>query len=143
VTALCGAIYGSALCGGFFEPNGEAVEKALKAIPQESQYAEMARVMLKWYRQYPGDWEATGVNARRSTGRPPNTRSLPMGIDCKINGAYVLLGLLYGEGDLMEPVVISCAADRIGLQSLFIGGVLLRTVGFEALPKTYYRASGP
>jgi hypothetical protein len=131
-----GALYAEA----FFETDRvKLVEKALKAIPQESQYAEMARDMLKWYQQYPGDWEATWRECQKKYRENPEyQKSSNGGIDCKINGAYVLLGFLYGEGDLMETIVISC---RGGMDSdcnpSSSAGVLFTTVGFEALPKPY------
>lgn len=131
-----GALYAEA----FFETDRvKLVEKALKAIPQESQYAEMARDMLKWYRQYPGDWEATWRECQKKYRETPEyQKSSNGGIDCKINGAYVLLGLLYGEGDLMETVVISCRGGQDSdCNPSSSAGVLFTTVGFEALPKTY------
>lgn len=131
-----GALYAEA----FFETDRvKLVEKALKAIPQESQYAEMARDMLKWYRQYPGDWEATWRECQKKYRETPEyQKSSNGGIDCKINGAYVLLGLLYGEGDLMETVVISCRGGQDSdCNPSSSAGVLFTTVGFDALPKTY------
>lgn len=131
-----GALYAEA----FFETDRvKLVEKALKAIPQESQYAEMVRDMLKWYRQYPGDWEATWRECQKKYRETPEyQKSSNGGIDCKINGAYVLLGLLYGEGDLMETVVISCRGGQDSdCNPSSSAGVLFTIVGFEALPKTY------
>ena len=99
----------------------------------------MVRDMLKWYRQYPGDWEATWHECQKKYRENPEyQKSSNGGIDCKINGAYVLLGLLYGEGDLMETIVISCRGGQDSdCNPSSSAGVLFTTVGFEALPKTY------
>ena len=57
------------------------------------------------------------------------------GIDCKINGAYVLMGLLFGKRDLDNTIVIAC---RGGMDSdcnpSSAAGVLFTTVGFTRLP---------
>ncbi len=131
-----GALYAEA----FFETDPvRLVETALKAIPHESQYAEMARDMLKWYKQYPGDWQATWQECQKKYRQDPEYQKASNGgIDCKINGAYVLLGLLYGERDLMETIVISCRGGQDSdCNPSSSGGVIFTTVGFEALPATY------
>ena len=61
-----GALYANA----YFENDRvKVVEKALKAIPAESRYAQMVRDMLAWYRENPKDWKAAWQKAVDKYGR--------------------------------------------------------------------------
>jgi hypothetical protein len=59
-------------------------------------------------------------------------------IDAKINGAYIVMGLLYGQRDPDRTIVIS---TRCGLDSdcnpSNAGGVLFTTIGFKNLPARF------
>ncbi len=131
-----GALYAEA----FFESDPvKLVEAALKAIPAESQYAEMARDLVAWYRADPTDWEKTWrLCQKKYRENPDYQKASNGGIDCKINGAYVLLGLLYGQRDPDRTVVISMRggqdSDCNPSSSL---GVLFTTMGFKNLPDRF------
>lgn len=131
-----GAMYSEA----FFEEDiVKIIETALQAIPQESQYAEMVRDMLKWYKENPESWEKTWELCQEKYRKNPEYQKASNGgIDCKINGAYVLMGLLYGKRDPEKTIVISC---RCGQDSdcnpSTAGGVLFTTIGFSKLPKQF------
>jgi len=131
-----GAMYAEA----FFESDvAKVVETGLRAIPAGSQYAEMGRDMLRWYHENPDDWQKTWQWAQEKYRNDPEyQKGSNGGIDCKINGAYVLMGLLYGKGDLDNTIAISC---RCGQDSdcnpSSSGGVLFTTLGFAALPERF------
>ncbi|HPC60972.1 MAG TPA: ADP-ribosylglycohydrolase family protein [Verrucomicrobiota bacterium] len=133
-----GAMYSAA----FFETNPvKIIETALAAIPAASQYAEMVRDMLAWYRAHPDDWEqAWRLAQAKYRENPEYQKASNGGIDCKINGAYVLMGLLYGKGDLLQTMIISC---RCGQDSdcnpSSAAGVLFTTIGFSRLPPEFSR----
>lgn len=138
-------VYGGQFMGGmyaeaFFEDDiVEIVEAGLKCIPQQSQYAEMVRDMLRWYRDDPNDWQETWRLAQRKYREDPEYQKASNGgIDVKINGAYVLMGLLYGKGDPDQTIIISC---RCGQDSdcnpSSSGGVLFTTIGFSNLPERF------
>jgi hypothetical protein len=150
-------LYGGQFVGGmyaeaFFEDDMVKVVRAgLKCIPKKSQYAECIRDVLKWYRQNPDDWEKTWqlinekyqLNAdyrRSSCGGPKSDGN----IDAKINGAYIVMGLLYGKGDPDKTIIIStrCGQDS-DCNPSNSGGVLFTTVGFEKLPEKYKSALNP
>ena len=60
-------------------------------------------------RQNPDDWEETWQKCQEKYRKNPEYQKASNGgIDCKINGAYVLMGLLYGERDLDQTIVIAC-----------------------------------
>ncbi|MCC6125552.1 MAG: ADP-ribosylglycohydrolase family protein [Pirellulales bacterium] len=132
-----GALYGRA----FFESDPvKLVEYALKAIPAESRYAQVIRDVLAWHREDPNDWQKTWNRCEEKFCKD-NYRGLPVtngGIDCRINGAYVVIGLLFGKGDLDQTAIIAC---RCGLDSdcnpSSAAGVLFTTVGYAKLPEKF------
>jgi hypothetical protein len=131
-----GAMYSEA----FFETDiVKIVESALNAIPADCQYAQMVRDMLKWYRDNPNDWEKTWNLAQKKYRNDPEyQKSSNGGIDCRINGAYVLIGLLYGKGDPDKTMTIACRcghdSDCNPSSAL---GVLFTTMGFSNLPERF------
>jgi len=114
------------------------IEAGLRAIPKESLYAGMVRDMIQWHKENPADWEKTWALAEKkyNQDRAYNISAL----DVKREGAWVLMGLLYGQGDLDQTIIISC---RCGFDSdcnpSSSGGILFTTRGISNLPDKYYR----
>jgi hypothetical protein len=135
-----GQFVGAMCAEAFFESDPIRIaEKALRAIPAESQYAEMVRDMMAWFKADPNDWEATWQKCQAKYRKnPAYQKASNGGIDCKINGAYVLMGLLYGKRDLDQTILISC---RSGMDSdcnpSSSAGVLFTTLGFSKLPARF------
>ncbi len=137
-----GAMYGAA----FFEKDPEKlVEAGLEAIPAQSQYAECIRDVLAWYRAEPNDWQKTWKRIDEKYQRNPDYRKAScdkgaFNIDAKINGAYVVMGLLYGKGDPDQTTIISmrCGLDSDCNPSSALG-VLGTAIGYKALPEKYRR----
>jgi hypothetical protein len=122
------------------------VEAGLKCIPAESQYAEMVRDMLKWHKEN-DDWQKTWQLVEDKYHKDPKyTHGLcsPPGgkgafsIDVKLNGAYILMGLLYGKGDPDRTMVLSC---RCGQDSdcnpSNAGGVFFASMGASKIPARF------
>lgn len=145
-------VYGGQFVGGmyaeaFFEKDPEKLVRAgLRCIPAESQYAETVRDVLAWWKESPDDWEATWRKIDAKYQRNPDYRRFScdkgdFNIDAKINGAYIIMGLLYGEGDPDKTIVIS---TRCGLDSdcnpSNAGGVLFTTIGRQAAPRRFTEA---
>jgi len=134
-----GALYAEA----FFESDPvKLIEKALKAIPAESQYAEMARDLVAWHRADPKDWEKAWRLCLEKYRKNPEYQKASNGdIDCKINGAYVLMGLLFGQRDPDKTIVI---AMRGGADSdcnpSSAGGVLFTMLGLAQVPERFTSA---
>lgn len=135
-----GQFIGGMYAEAFFQSDiVRVVEAGLRCIPRESQYAGMVRDMLAWYRANPNSWRRTWELAQEKYRKDPEYQKASNGgIDCKINGAYVLMGLLYGRGDPDETIIISC---RCGQDSdcnpSSSGGVLFTTIGFSKLPDRF------
>ena len=147
-------LYGGHFVGGmyaeaFFEDDPvKLVEAGLRCIPRESKYAETIRDVLAWYGEEPDDWEKTWdkINRKYHLNRDNRRFSCSgadsdFNIDAKINGAYIVMGLLYGKGDLDRTVIIStrCGQDS-DCNPSNAGGVLFTTVGFKNLPSRFVSA---
>jgi len=138
----------------FFTDDMVAIARAgLACIPPESQYAEMVRDVLAWYKKNPDDWKKTWQWVEEKYHKNPKYThglcSKPGGenafsIDAKLNGAYILLGLLYGKGDPDRTIVLStrCGQDS-DCNPSNAGGILFTTMGFENLPEKYVSALNP
>ncbi|TWT86665.1 ADP-ribosylglycohydrolase [Pseudobythopirellula maris] len=149
-------VYGGQFVGGmyaeaFFETDvHRLIDAGLRCVPPQSGYAEMVRDVVAWHRQNPRDWQATWreVEAKYHSD-PRHSRKLCSGhggeghfsIDVKLNGAYILIGMLYGEGDLDQTMVIAmrCGQDS-DCNPSNAGGILFTTVGRKALPERFASA---
>jgi ADP-ribosylglycohydrolase len=62
----------------------------------------------------------------------------PINIDAKLNSAYILIGLMYGEGDFEKSVKISmqCGQDS-DCNPSSVGAILGNFLGYKALPAKY------
>ncbi|MCK4855242.1 MAG: ADP-ribosylglycohydrolase family protein, partial [Bacteroidales bacterium] len=67
-----------------------------------------------------------------------NGTATDFNIDAKLNGAYIVMGLLYGEGDMDNTIIVSM---RCGMDSdcnpSNAAGILATSLGIENLPEKY------
>jgi|GEM_PF-376813 len=144
-------LYGGQFVGGmtseaFFENDPvKLVRFGLACIPEGSQYAECIRDVLRWYEEEPNDWQKTWQKIEDKYNKNPAYRRFScdkgdFNIDAKINGAYIVMGLLYGKRDPDQTVVISC---RCGQDSdcnpSNAAGVLFTTLGASKVPERFTR----
>ena len=142
-------LYGGQFVGGmyaeaFFESDPrKIVEAGLKCIPGESQYAECIRDVLRWHAEEPRDWEKTWRKIEDKYQKNADYRRAScdrgvFNIDAKINGAYIVMGLLYGGCDPDQTILIAC---RCGQDSdcnpSNAGGVLFTTLGESRVPPRF------
>jgi hypothetical protein len=148
-------LYGGQFVGGmyaeaFFEKDIETIILAgLKCIPKESQFAECIRDVLTWYKQNPDDWQKTWQLVEEKYQDNPDYRRFScdkgdFNIDAKINAAYIVMGLLYGEGDLDKTIIITtrCGQDS-DCNPSNSAGILFTTIGFKNLPDKFKSALNP
>jgi hypothetical protein len=148
-------LYGGQFIGGmyaeaFFETDMEKIVRAgLACIPQGSQYAECIRDVLAWHQQHPDTWQKTWQLVEAKYQDNPDYRRFScdkgaFNIDAKINGAYIVIGLLYGNRDPDQTIII---ATRCGQDSdcnpSNAGGILFTTIGFKNLPARFTSALDP
>jgi len=147
-------LYGGQFVGGmyaeaFFENDIEKIIRAgMKCIPRGSQYYECISDTLKWHKQNPNDWEKTWNLINKKYHKNADYRRFScsgaasdFNIDAKINGAYIVMGLLYGKGDPDDTIIIStrCGQDS-DCNPSNAAGVLFTTIGFARLPDKFKSA---
>ncbi len=118
--------YGDGLYGGmfvaamyaaaYFEDNDvhAVINAGLAAIPEESRYHAMITDVIQWHREEPSDWLA--VWHKIESKWQDDSDCLPgaaLNIDAALNGAYIVMGMLYGEGDFDKTIEIAtrCGQD--------------------------------
>jgi len=144
-------LYGGQFVGGmyaaayFSEDIPKIISAGLECIPRECSYAKCVKDVISWHSQYPNDWgkcwEEIMEKYYRTLDNQPfhqQNRDAWVGIDAKINGAFIVLGLLYGEGDMDQTIIYSM---RCGLDSdcnpSNAAGILATTIGYERLDDKY------
>jgi ADP-ribosylglycohydrolase len=95
----------------------EIVEAGREAIPEGTAYRQMIEDVLRLHRRHPRDWQAAWGRLERSWNAHSRAAkrtavNAEFNIDAKLNGAYVLLGLLYGGGDFERTIRIAMRAGQ-------------------------------
>jgi len=144
--------YGDGVYGGMFvsamytqaffaKDIREVVENGLKAIPAQSLYAQTIQDVIRWHGQYPSDWLKTWHLVQAKWGEVdhcPDGYKQPFNIDAKLNGAYVVIGLLYGNGDWYKTMnyATRCGQDA-DCNPANAAGILGTLIGARAIPAQY------
>jgi hypothetical protein len=133
----------------FFEKDPvKIVEAGLRCIPAESQYAEAVKDVLDWYALSPNNWLDSWQKIEQKYNDNPDYRRAScndpdenFNIDAKINGAYIVMGLLYGQGDPDRTIIVStqCGQDS-DCNPSNAAGILFTTMGWEKLPPQFTSA---
>ncbi len=125
-------------CAAFFQSDiRQVVAQGLECIPAKSEYRMLIQDVLDWT-LVEKDWRKVWrrIQDKWDKNDPcPDGALKPFNIDAKINGAYIALGLLLGEGDFEKTMEI---AIRSGQDSdcnpSTAAGVLGVIKGFNAIP---------
>jgi ADP-ribosylglycohydrolase len=123
------------------------VEEALKAIPAESQFYQCISDVIDWHKKFPEDWKQTWFETERKWSADigcPDGVFRDFNIDAKINAAYIVIGLLYGEGDYSKTLEIStrCGQDS-DCNPASAGGILGTMLGYSNIPEFWKKAVYP
>ncbi len=150
-------VYGGQFVGGmyaeaFFEDEPlKIIEAGLACVPAESQFAECVRDTVRWWQENPEDWQKTWHLIENKYQKNPDYRlfscSGPDGqfnIDAKINAAYIIMGLLYGDRRMEETIIVSmrCGQDS-DCNPSSAGGVLGTTLGKSKMASKYLSELNP
>ena len=117
-------------------------EDALALLPARSAFAQTMRDVIRRHREDPADWKSCWFKVWKTwaedVGCPEGVFS-SFNIDAKINAAWVLVGLLYGEGDFGKTLSISArCGDDSDCNPASAGGILGTMLGYEKIP-SYWR----
>lgn len=119
------------------------VKEALKAIPEESTFYQCINDVIGWHNKYPNDWKRTWFEIQRKwsedVGSPDGVFEA-FNIDAKVNAAYVVLGLLYGDGDFTKTLEISTRAGQDSdCNPASAGGILGTMYGYKKIPEYWLK----
>jgi hypothetical protein len=149
-----GQFVGSMYAEAFFEKDiHRIIQAGLDCIPEGSQFAECINDVVKWHSENPDDWQKTWQHIEekyqdnhdyRQFSCNRNRKSMRFNIDAKINAAYIVMGLLYGEGDIDKTIIISmrCGQDS-DCNPSNAAGILCTAMGLKTIPKRYTSGLDP
>jgi len=132
------SLYALALVSDDVNDIGGIVNDAIKVIPTESDFSKCINDVIQWHQENPNDWKTTWYKVNRKwsedVGSPLGVFE-PFNIDAKINAAWVVMGLLYGNGDFTRTFEIATrCGDDADCNPATAGGVLASIVGFSQIP---------
>ena len=117
--------------------------EALKTIPEESDYYKCMSDVIAWHKTYPEDWKRTWFECEKKWSSDigcPDGVYVPFNIDATINSAYILIGLLYGDGDFEKTMDI---ATRCGQDSdcnpASAAGILGTILGYKQISERWMK----
>lgn len=113
------------------------VREALKMLPQESNFHKFMSDVINWSELHT-DWKLTWEEIEKKYGDDktcPQGYDDPFNIEATMNCAYILVGLLYGDGDMGKTVDIStrCGADS-DCNPSNAAGILGTAIGYSKIP---------
>lgn len=114
------------------------INSALKTIPAKSQFYTTISDVIKWHKQYPDDWKQTWFELEKNHS---SEKGCPEGvfnsfnIDARLNAAYVVVGLLYGQKDFFKTMDVStrCGQDS-DCNPATAAGILGVMYGYKNIP---------
>ncbi len=114
------------------------VNEAIKTVPAQSNFYKCITDVIGWYKKYPTDWKQTWLEVQKKWANDvgcPEGVFVPFNIDATVNSAYVVIGLLYGQGDFTKSLEIStrCGQDADCNPST-VGGILGAMLGYSKIP---------
>lgn len=115
------------------------INEALKPIPEQSLFYKSIADVVQWHKQYPDDWKQCWFEIQKKhsyeIGCPEGVYN-GFDIDARLNAAYVVTGLLYGDKDFYRTMDI---ATRCGQDSdcnpATAAGILGVILGYSNIPQ--------
>ena len=119
------------------------VTEALKTIPEKSVFYQSMSDVIRCHKEYPDDWKRAWFECEKKWSSDvgcPDGVFVPFNIDAVINCAYIIIGLLYGEGDFFKTIDIStrCGQDS-DCNPASSGGILGVIIGYDKIPAKWMK----
>jgi hypothetical protein len=115
------------------------VTEGLKAIPAGTRFHQTISAVIDLHKQYPDDWKRAWFEIQKKWAEDVGCADgvfAAFNIDARLNAAYVVLGLLYGKGDMTRTISI---ATRAGQDSdcnpSSAAGILGAIIGYSKIPE--------
>ena len=133
-----GGMFVSALyAAAYFETDvNKILDISLQSLPVESGYHKILLDVIAGYKRNPKDWKKTWHELYEKWGETDICCAMSeFNIDAKMNGAFIAMGLLYGEGDFKKSMEIStrCGADS-DCNPSNCAGVMGIILGYDNIP---------
>ena len=139
-----GGVYVAALYASAFvyDDIHTVVTEALKVIPAGSNYYKCMQDVIAWCgenKDWKTTWQLVEDKWADEINCPQGTKD-PFNIDAKLNSAYVVMGLLYGNGDMDRTLEIStrCGADS-DCNPATAGGILGTMLGYSNISEKWLK----
>jgi len=140
-------LYGGVfVCGmyseGYFETDvRKVVDAGVACLPEGSGYRAIIEDVIAIHGKQPDDWKECWrqINEKWDKNETcPDGALTPFNIDARLNGAYIVIGMLYGEGDFEKTMEIStrCGQDS-DCNPASAAGVLGVMAGYKALDEKW------
>ena len=114
------------------------VTESLKAIPAGTRFRQTIDGVIALHAQHPTDWKRAWFEIQKQWAEDIGCAEgvfAAFNIDARLNAAYVVLGLLYGQGDMTQTIAI---ATRAGQDSdcnpSSAAGILGTMLGYSKIP---------
>lgn len=143
--------YGDGVYGGVFisvmhaaafttDDLDTVIDMGIGAIPEGTKFRRVMDQVMDCYGKGM-TWEQCWSEIERDWGTDDKCPDCGGNIDAKLNAAYILIGLLWGEGDFEKSMVISmrCGQDS-DCNPSSVAAVLGTLYGLSALPEKYVSA---
>jgi hypothetical protein len=119
------------------------VTESLKAIPAGTRFRQTIDGVIALHAQHPTDWKRAWFEIQKQWAEDIGCAEgvfAAFNIDARLNAAYVVLGLLYGQGDMTRTIAI---ATRAGQDSdcnpSSAAGILGTMIGYSKIPPFWLR----
>jgi len=114
------------------------VTESIKAIPAGTRFRQTIDAVVALHKKYPGDWKQAWFEIQKQWAEDVGCAEgvfAAFNIDARLNAAYVVLGLLYGGGDMTQTIAV---ATRAGQDSdcnpSSAAGILGTMLGYAKIP---------
>jgi len=114
------------------------VTESIKAIPAGTRFRQTIDGVIALHAKYPDDWKRAWFEIQKQWAEDVGCAEgvfAAFDIDARLNAAYVVLGLLYGNGDMTKTIAI---ATRSGQDSdcnpSSAAGILGTMLGYSKIP---------
>ena len=131
-----GGIFAAAMASSaFFETDvNRVIEKALEKVPPDCDYYKAVRDVINWQKENPENWQATREKIKTKWQDMQGKKD----VSAVVNGASVVMALIYGKGDFEKTIRIATMAGwDADCNPSTAGGIIGILSGKTAIPEKW------